>query len=621
MLFGRAAARAALAACLLGAASSAAAVTPRAARTLTPAAARHLLRPVLRAARRGRLDEALWRAQSLVQAYPKNPELATIAAILRQRSALRHLRRAQDLAADPPAAAVQYRLALAADPDNAAARRGLAAALNAPSPLRRDDLALRVRSAAPPLEPAFAPGVRDFSFRGHARALIGTVAEAYGLRAYVADSVPDRPVSLRAAGLTFPRAMNLLRSLLGVEWFALDAHTLYFGPKAQMADFTPLAERTFYLPGSPQTAETAQFAQLLRVIIAPFRVDVDPGEHALTVRARPEQLDAAEKLLLTLTHPPGQVLFEVRIIEADDTLARELGLAAPNQLQVLALGPILAQLSSSASLQQLLSQLFAQGGLNSLLGSGALSQELQQLESQLSPLANTPFAIFGGGLTAMALTLPPATLNLSASASRSTSLERAWLGAGDGEEASLKIGERYPIVNATFSPILLNSAIKGVLANGSYLQPFPSFTFEDLGLDLTLTPYLTGRGGVNLKIKAQDRALAGGNNNGMPILADRQLATVLHLRDGEPAIIAGLTQTQTTRVKTGLPLLDAIPLLGRLFSTHQLQRSTQRLLVVITPRVVASRELASAPIWVPAGAFARSAYAPLFRSYEPPRRF
>ena len=54
--------------------------------------------------------------------------------------------------------------------------------------------------------------------------------------------------------------------------------------------------------------------------------------------------------------------------------------------------------------------------------------------------------------------------------------------------ATVKIGERYPILNSTFSPIYNTAAIASVIGNGSYIAPFPSFNYEDLGLTVKATP-------------------------------------------------------------------------------------------------------------------------------------
>ena len=50
------------------------------------------------------------------------------------------------------------------------------------------------------------------------------------------------------------------------------------------------------------------------------------------------------------------------------------------------------------------------------------------------------------------------------------------------------MGSRYPILNASFAPVFNTPAISQVLQNGSFQAPFPSFTYEDLGLTFKVKP-------------------------------------------------------------------------------------------------------------------------------------
>ena len=70
-------------------------------------------------------------------------------------------------------------------------------------------------------------------------------------------------------------------------------------------------------------------------------------------------------------------------------------------------------------------------------------------------------------------------------------LEHASLRAAQGNEATFRMGSRYPILNASFAPVFNTPAISQVLQNGSFQAPFPSFTYEDLGLTFKAKPSCT----------------------------------------------------------------------------------------------------------------------------------
>src|SRR5207244_3761779 len=101
-------------------------------------------------------------------------------------------------------------------------------------------------------------------------------------------------------------------------------------------------------------------------------------------------------------------------------------------------------------------------------------------------------------------------------------LEHLILRASHNDPAVAKLGERYPIINATFAPIYNTAAIAKVIGNQSYIASFPSFNFEDLGLNLKATPYIHGNNDVTLKLELQLRSLGTQNVNGIPIINNRE---------------------------------------------------------------------------------------------------
>lgn len=562
------------------------------------------LRRALDAAHDGQLDRAFFLARRAVEQQPENQELITIREILRQRAVMAHLQSGRKLAGlgQHDAAAAEFRSALALDPGSADARLGLAQQYPSRTPAAPTDTRLRVERAAPPILVAAAPGRRDFHLRLSIPDAAAQVASAYGLRAYVATDVPRTQVRLDVDHATFPQAMTALRAVSGLDWIPLDAHTLYFGTVTQLKARQPLATRTFYLPWVADTITLNQITGAVRTLLAVPQAMPDADANTLTVRGTPEQLDAVEALLLHLRGAPGEVLLEVRVLDLSSTTARDLGLALPNQFTMFSLAPLLAQLKNSGSLSQDILNLFEQGGLNAVLNSGMLSpSDLANAQSLLSPLLQNPFVVFGGGATLMAVSVPSFTAQLNAAQGRVTSIETALLRAQSGQNAELKIGQRYPVINASFAPITLSPEISKVLGNGSFIQPFPSFTYQDLGLDAKVTPYVALNGELRLQLDLTISSLTGASSNNIPIVNQRHLVTEVGLRDGEPVMVAGLFNNQEMRSLSGLPGLSQIPGLGRLFSSENLQTAHSQLALLITPHLVQLPQRQSPGIWLPAG--------------------
>ena len=125
---------------------------------------------------------------------------------------------------------------------------------------------------------------------------------------------------------------------------------------------------------------------------------------------------------------------------------------------------------------------------------------------------------FGGGLTLFGLNAGGVgiTPTFSLNESDIKNLEHVTLRASQNDPAVMKIGERYPIINATFAPIYNTAAISQVIGNQSYIAPFPSFNFEDLGLILKATPFIHANQDVTMKLELQLRSLGTTNSTASP---------------------------------------------------------------------------------------------------------
>jgi type IV pilus assembly protein PilQ len=64
--------------------------------------------------------------------------------------------------------------------------------------------------------------------------------------------------------------------------------------------------------------------------------------------------------------------------------------------------------------------------------------------------------------------------------------------------------------------------------------------------------------------------------------ADNQLL----VNDGETAVIGGLTVTQVTNARAGIPLLSGLPIIGKLFSFSRSQENRRDLIILVTPRII-----------------------------------
>jgi type II secretory pathway component GspD/PulD (secretin) len=170
--------------------------------------------------------------------------------------------------------------------------------------------------------------------------------------------------------------------------------------------------------------------------------------------------------------------------------------------------------------------------------------------------------------------------------------------AGQGTDATFHLGSRYPIQNASYAPIYNSPQISQVLGNQTYIPPFPSVTYEDLGLQVKIKPTVHGDGTIAMQLELQVRSLTGQSGDGIPIISNREYKGFINLKDGEPAFIAGQVSDNDQRSMSGIPGLGAIPLLNQAMVTNTREEDYDELMISITPHVVANFERSGPTIWL-----------------------
>ena len=347
--------------------------------------------------------------------------------------------------------------------------------------------------------------------------------------------------------------------------------------------------------------QLTELANSLRVLLNVRYIVADRAQSSVTIRAEYSLVEAATQIIESLSGPRPEVLLDMHVYQISSSFLRQVGTTWPQQFTMFNISPaLLAGLGANA--QNLINQLIASGGINAG-NSQAISALLGQLANQANSLLQQPFATFGGGLTLFGLTAGGVgtTVQLNLNESDIRNLEHVTLRASQNNAAVLKIGERYPIINATFAPIYNTPAIAQVIGNQSYIAPFPSFNFEDLGVNMKATPVIHSDQDVTLKLELQIRSLGAQNVNGIPIINNREYSGSITLKNGEPGVVAGLISLADSRSINGYPFLSRVPAVTYATSEHDKNTQESELLIVITPRISRMAEARSFAMQVPAG--------------------
>jgi type II secretory pathway component GspD/PulD (secretin) len=550
------------------------------------------------------LEEAFAQFDQASRLVPQNATFLSAREMTKAQLVFQHTGRGDALLADAhrEQAVAEFRAALDLDPDNAYTQERLADAMRNPAAPALSGMAqLMADSSEIHLQPQKAERA-TFHYRGDVRGLFTELASAFGVNAEFDDSVQAKSVRFYVDDVDFFTALSLACRVSKTMWTALDAHQLLIAADSteNHKQYDRMSLATFTVPGATTPQQATELVTSLRNI-CDFQKISSGQMGTVEVRAPQATLAACTRLLRQLTSDRPQVSLDVQIFNINHNFTREIGMHVPNTFNMFNI-PVAAVLAATAALggqnlSSLANQLISSGGVNAA-GSTALSGLLAQLQGQSSGIFSQPLATFGGGLTFSGVSLDHLTLALSLNESWSRSLSHVTLRAGQGNEATFHLGERFPILNASYSPIANSAAISAVLGNQSYVPPFPSVSYEDLGLSLKAKPVIHGNGDVSLTLELQVRSLTGQSANGVPFLSNQEYKGSIRLRDGEPVVVAGEITTNDQRSMAGIPAVAAIPGLNWAVSDNTRMKEDDELLIVITPHVVANRNFTTDEIWV-----------------------
>jgi type II secretory pathway component HofQ len=414
------------------------------------------------------------------------------------------------------------------------------------------------RLALPPARLQVSAERRNFDLRGTARPVLEQVAAAYGIQLQFEDGYvgPTSAFTLRMNDLSMTEAFHALETITNSFLVPVNPKVamVYQDTTQKRNDSAPLMTAEIPIPERISVQEAQEMVSAVQQVMQVRRIAVDPGRRMVFLRDQPGTILAARQILTNLSRNRATVDIEVELLAVSMTSNLMAGTQLQNTASVLNLGTFLNNNSAASS-------------------------------------GSTAFATFGGGATLMGIGIANAAVFATVSRSTADSIFRAHMTALDGQAASLKVGERYPI---------LTSAYIGPSGAGANTGIPPAVQFQDLGLILKVTPSVQGNGEVTLDVDAQQTALSGSSNNGIPIITSSHFQGMTRLVDGEAAIVAGLMQTSISDTRSGFPGLSTIPILGRLFTSTTKAQQVGQTLIVLKPRLLSLPpwETPSPVLWV-----------------------
>jgi type II secretory pathway component GspD/PulD (secretin) len=161
-------------------------------------------------------------------------------------------------------------------------------------------------------------------------------------------------------------------------------------------------------------------------------------------------------------------------------------------------------------------------------------------------------------------------------------LSRPQIVTADNKPASINVGQRVPLVDQ--SRLDLNNNLT------------TSYTYQDVGVNLTVTPKISPDGYVKMDIGMTNSDVSTtsvkiNSSSSVPIIDQRRANTTVTARSGQTIIIGGLISTSDSKNIRKVPMLGDIPYLGVLFRTSTTIRNRTELLILLTPQVLANNQI------------------------------
>jgi general secretion pathway protein D len=362
----------------------------------------------------------------------------------------------------------------------------------------------------------------------------------------------EAPISVDLRNATLEDALNSVAGATRTFVRVTAPKTIAVIPDtpAKRREYEEEIVKTFYI----SNIDLKETMDLLRLVLDARRISPVTGTNALTIKDTPERIAAASRVLSAIDKARPEVIIDVELLEVDRNRLTEYGL----------------QLASAGS-----------AGLNGAVGidqgtSGTLTLEkLKNLSS-----ADVLFA-----------SLPTLYYRLLKTDAHTRTLANPQLRTMDGSPAQARFGERVPIPQTTFAPIA---------TGGTPQQPITSFLYENIGVNIDITPRTHHDDDVSLALTIAVTSISGSTTvagfGGLPTFGNREIKTVIRLREGETNMLAGLIRDDERTSLAGIPGLSDIPVIGKLFAHNTKTTDQTDIILTLTPHIIRVLDLTEADL-------------------------
>ena len=406
----------------------------------------------------------------------------------------------------------------------------------------------------------------DVIYRGdNLMTAIEQLAQTIGVNVVFEDQTSNllrsKKLVLELRGVTYPKALEIILKTNNLMYSQIDTRTIVIAQDnpANRTKYDPHYVRTFYLKNADANEVRTALQQAFQGT-GPAKPMI-PIKHlnALIVRDTLPNLELVSSLIDSLDKSKAEVLIDVNIYEVSHDNMVSLG----NQFN-----------PSSATSRGLVNP-----GLNLL---GGIGQNITGGTRMLTgPLG------FGLGI-------PTSAISFFQDRNKAKLLASTQVHAFDNEANSIRIGQRVPIVTASYPTGFAqtpqtpnqnpNQNPNGFGGNFGLGLGAEQVQYENVGLNIDVTPNVF-EDEIQLKMKIETSSVDN-PNSGRPVFSQRAMQSMARIKDGQATLIAGVSQTTEAKGYKGVPVLGLVPILGRFFATPSTSNRQSDVVITVTPHIL-----------------------------------
>ncbi len=336
-------------------------------------------------------------------------------------------------------------------------------------------------SAPPELKPLSREPINLKMPSTDAHVIFETIGQLAGLSVIFDPSFTSRPVTADFSNVTLEQALDAVALESGAFWKPVTGNIILVA-QDNLEKRRALEDeevQTFYLRNTTTPQELTEVVNLIRQLLDLPRILQVAGDNAIVMRATPDKLLLASKIIDSIDKPKPEVVIQVDVLEAQLAHERTLGIQ-PGQSASLTFNPPTPSTTTTTT--------------------GTTTTPTPQLG--LNSLAHLSTADY-------AVTLPGATLNALLTDTTTKIIQDPTVRIVDGATAKLNIGDKVPVATGSFQAGVGVTATAGVspLVN-------TQFQYENVGVNLEVTPHIHPDGEVSMKLTVDVSSIVGEDNIG-----------------------------------------------------------------------------------------------------------